>query len=92
MYAFAMEKMRVVKIRVTGPFREKYWVRSAVRHVTPDEGEPYLVASANIFDQPPAMGVAPRIQVGSHIRTDDLLDMLQNAERVARDKIHQALA
>ena len=84
-----MQNATIITSRDTGPFRGKYWVRTAVKRVVPDEGESYLVARAEIFDVPPYLGKPYRVAVGSNIRVDDVLDMMQNAERIARDTIHR---
>lgn len=74
--------------RTTGPFNGRYYVRSRAWWARPTAGLPFVQGRGEIFDGPPAMDGANGVfKTGPEIITDDLLSILENVERICRDKI-----
>jgi hypothetical protein len=72
--------------RDTGPFNERYYVRSSSWWVRPTAGLPFVQARAEVFDGVP--GTTNGIfKTGPESLADNLLDMIENVERIARDHI-----
>lgn len=76
--------------RVTGPYKERYFVHASAWYAVKVVGLPSVRSRAEIFDGDPRLpGAVSVAKVGGDRAVDDLIDGLQNAERVARDKIEQ---
>ena len=87
-----MSAFIVLMSRITGPFHDKFWITARVKRVIREEGYSFLVASAEVYDSHPSKGQPYRASFGSELRAGDPLDMLQNAERIARDAIRDNLS
>ncbi|WP_456281642.1 hypothetical protein M1D55_19565 [Cupriavidus sp. JZ107] len=76
--------------RITGPFKERYFIRAAAWFKTKLVGLPSVVATAEVFDGDPRVpGAVSVARVAGDRFVDELWDGLENAERVARDVIER---
>jgi hypothetical protein len=79
---------KLSQARTTGPFQQRFYIRAQAWWVRPTASLPFVQGRGEVFDgQPSVDGSNGVFKTAPEITTDDLLAVLENVERICRDKI-----